>query len=230
MDKPKNCKLCNNNFKGHFNKFYCSVECKKIAKKNVNNKYYSKIKKIKIDEFEKNNIDEWVPIKGYEGDYMINKKGLIKSKLRQGGGNIILKQAINKYGYKTIKLRKKNEGVKTFCIHRLLGLHFLKNPQNHPVIDHKDRNRLNNDLNNLRWATFQENCINNKRVENSGYVSFTKEYNKQYKKYYYGYRAHVNKKNKRFKSLVKACCWVFENNKFLMAHLQRKFILKNPGL
>ncbi len=47
MDKPKKCKLCDNNFKGHFNKIYCSFECKKKAKQNVNNKYKSKIKKIK---------------------------------------------------------------------------------------------------------------------------------------------------------------------------------------
>lgn len=56
----------------------------------------------------------------------------------------------------------KNGKVKTFFLHRLLGLTFIPNPNNKPCIDHIDRNRQNNNLDNLRWATIQENALNHR--------------------------------------------------------------------
>ena len=44
--------------------------------------------------------------------------------------------------------------------HRLLATHFIPNPENKPLIDHKDGNGLNNDLKNLDWATYSENSLN----------------------------------------------------------------------
>jgi len=49
---------------------------------------------------------------------------------------------------------------KNYCLHRLLGLTYIDNPNNLPCIDHIDRNKKNNSLTNLRWATYQENSIN----------------------------------------------------------------------
>ena len=37
-------------------------------------------------------------------------------------------------------------------IHRLVALAFLPNPQNLPLINHKDENRHNNRLDNLEWC------------------------------------------------------------------------------
>lgn len=34
---------------------------------------------------------------------------------------------------------------------------FIPNPKNKPTVDHKDGNRLNNSIENLRWATYSEN-------------------------------------------------------------------------
>ena len=43
-------------------------------------------------------------------------------------------------------------GHNTQFIHRLLAYTYLPNPDNHPIIDHIDRNKENNCLTNLRWV------------------------------------------------------------------------------
>ena len=45
-------------------------------------------------------------------------------------------------------------------MHRLLAIAFIDNPYNLPVIDHMDRNTLNNNIENLRWVSQSENCVN----------------------------------------------------------------------
>jgi hypothetical protein len=52
------------------------------------------------------------------------------------------------------------------CLHRLIATHYIPNPDNKPVIDHIDRNKTNNAIANLRWATISENAVNiNRRVD-----------------------------------------------------------------
>lgn len=66
-----------------------------------------------------------------------------------------LKPKINKYGYKTIVLTK-NGIRKNYAVHRLVAMAYIPNPQNKPTINHKDGNKLNNNINNLEWATHAE--------------------------------------------------------------------------
>lgn len=56
------------------------------------------------------------------------------------------------YGY--IKVRLKS-GWKN--LHRLLAEAFIPNPNNYETVNHKDGNKLNNNLDNLEWVTRQEN-------------------------------------------------------------------------
>ena len=93
-------------------------------------------------------------IHGYEGIYQINDTGVVK-KLTQTGKSYqgksylkerILKQEIvkrNHTSYARVSLSKYGK-VTRYSVHRLVGLHFIDNPENKPQINHKDNNRLNN--------------------------------------------------------------------------------------
>lgn len=50
--------------------------------------------------------------------------------------------------------------------HRLVAETFLPNPEGKPEVDHRDRNRSNNCVDNLKWATKVENRRNRSDVDN----------------------------------------------------------------
>ena len=100
--------------------------------------------------------NEFENIKGYEDLYKINKKGEIWSCYCKK----IMKPFINEDNYYYVSLRDINKKKHNCRIHRLLGLQYIPNPENKNCIDHIDRNRQNNNLENLRWYSNKENCNN----------------------------------------------------------------------
>lgn len=85
-------------------------------------------------------------------NYSINERGQV----RNDSTGKILSQNLNKSnGYLMVSLWKDNEGT-NYAVHRLLAEAFIPNPENKPTVDHKDGNRQNNRLTNLRWATYAE--------------------------------------------------------------------------
>lgn len=87
---------------------------------------------------------------GIEGA-MISTCGRVKDK----NGNFILTQK-DPEGY----VRCTIPGFKRERIHRAMALIFLPNPNNYNIVDHIDRNKENNVLNNLRWVSASENAAN----------------------------------------------------------------------
>ena len=100
-------------------------------------------------------------ITGYDDYLIFNDGGVFSIKT-----NIFLKTYKDKYGYLKVILYKNGKG-KNLKIHRLIALHYIPNPENKLCIDHIDRNRTNNNITNLRWATISENQINRTYTKNN---------------------------------------------------------------
>lgn len=90
-------------------------------------------------------------IYNYE-NYMIDENGNVFNK----NTNAYLKGSIGENGYKYYRLSENNH-KKMFYAHRLVAEHFINNPNNLPVVNHIDGNKLNNNINNLEWVTYSEN-------------------------------------------------------------------------
>ena len=76
--------------------------------------------------------------------------------IRNINGKIL--KPCKKGGYYHISLIN-NLFRKTVKIHRLVALAFIENPENKSDVNHKDKNKLNNNLMNLEWMTRRENNI-----------------------------------------------------------------------
>lgn len=70
--------------------------------------------------------------------------------------NRYLKGKIDNVGYRMYSLTVNGKKVYKYA-HRLVAETFIPNPNNLPVVNHKDENRLNNNVNNLEWVTYKEN-------------------------------------------------------------------------
>lgn len=110
-------------------------------------------------------IEEWRDVKGYEGIYQVSNTGEVRSLDRKcvysnGDQHIhkgkTLTKTINNHGYFYISLCINSKPKKKF-IHRLVAEAFIPNPENKGNVNHKDGNPLNNNVNNLEWATYKEN-------------------------------------------------------------------------
>jgi len=67
----------------------------------------------------------------------------------------ILKSTKNMWGYPVICLQIEGKGI-SVLVHRVVALTFISNPDNKPSVDHKNRIRDDNHVENLRWSTPKE--------------------------------------------------------------------------
>ena len=158
-------------------------------------------------------------IKDYE-DYLIYNDGLVFSKKT----NIFLKPHYDKDGYEMVCLYKNNK-KKTFTIHRLVALHYISNPQNKLQVDHINRIKTDNRVENLRWATNSENGFNKGLIKTntSGFKNINKQPSKSCKQgFYWCFRPLVNCKRKVIKVSIDkeyliefAEKWYEENNYYV---------------
>ena len=100
----------------------------------------------------------WRDIKEYEGLYKVSNLGRVKT-LHSGKNK--MKNNIKKFrkchdGYYRVNLYKEKH-IKSPFVHRLVAQAFIPNPNNYSCINHKDENKLNNNVNNLEWCTKQYN-------------------------------------------------------------------------
>ena len=99
------------------------------------------------------NKQEWLPITGYE-DYRVSSFGNIMS--LKYGKEKILKGCPDSDGYLGIYLCKYGI-IKRIKIARLVANAFLKNPENLPVVNHKNGIKNDDRTENLEWCTHDYN-------------------------------------------------------------------------
>lgn len=90
----------------------------------------------------------WRAVKGYEGLYQVSNLGRVKSlervdRLGRVKEERIMKLQKTRYGYLRVLLCK-NGKAKRYSVHRLVAQAFLNNPDNLPVVNHKDEVKTNN--------------------------------------------------------------------------------------
>ena len=89
-------------------------------------------------------------------DYEVSSHGRVRSLNYKRTGKIeILKQIENEDGYLFINLHKNRKHKKCY-VHRLIAIAFIPNPQNKPTVNHINEIKTDNRVENLEWATYEE--------------------------------------------------------------------------
>jgi hypothetical protein len=108
------------------------------------------------DELELDDEEEIIKVRRIKNpgleDYYISRDGEIFNK------DFKMRKSTIKNGYYNITLNGNMHAV-----HRLVALTYIKNPNNHPVVNHIDENKVNNNVKNLEWVTQKENCNAHKK-------------------------------------------------------------------
>ena len=106
-------------------------------------------------EINLNENEEFTEIRGFE-HYLISNQGRVfNTRTHRELGNVMPN------GYIHVNLSNGKDDTQNYYIHRLVMEHFgPPAPEGMNEIDHIDRDRTNNRLENLRWCTHSENIRN----------------------------------------------------------------------
>ena len=115
----------------------------------------------------------WKTVKDSNNAYMVSNLGRVKRNSSIRSHEEIMK-AKNHFGYKHISLIINGRRT-TKMIHRLVAEHFLENPNNYPIVNHKNEIKDDNRVENLEWCTKQYNCAYSRNKEIISYNPITKE-------------------------------------------------------
>ena len=115
--------------------------------------------------------------------------------IRKKSNQKILSESIVGGGYIRVVLNGKH-----FKKHRLIAEQFIPNPLNLPFVDHKNRIRTDNRVENLRWVTHSENDNNKTSFKGINYafvdeidedsITVTDYGNHEFEDYYYDEKAN----------------------------------------
>ena len=104
-------------------------------------------------------------------------------------------------GYYKIRI-----GSKIHWVHRLIAETFIPNPENKPTVDHWNRNKADNRVSNLRWATYKEQAHNVSRLVADYGVSRTEDPAGYFKAYRESNRKKINERRRKYRAWMKMQC------------------------
>lgn len=93
-------------------------------------------------------MEIWKDIPGYEGLYQASTSGRIKALSSE---TIMSNKRQDKNAYIVVNLCK-GKRKKSFLAHRLIAITFIPNPDNLPIVNHKNENKQDNRACNLEWC------------------------------------------------------------------------------
>lgn len=109
-------------------------------------------------------MEQWKDVDEY---YEVSNLGRIRNKATRH----IVKPYVKKTGYAQLALSDHGKNT-TVLVHRLVAQAFVENPYGHPVVNHKDEDKLNNSADNLEWCTHQyNNSYGSQRMKHSHRVA-----------------------------------------------------------
>ena len=97
----------------------------------------------------------WKEIDGLDSRYFISTEGRVLSLCMDGYK--LMHPFICGDGYYYVDLRKDGKDLKS-RVHRLVAEAFIDNPEDKPIVHHRDTNRRNNKASNLQWMTEAEHA------------------------------------------------------------------------
>ena len=94
-------------------------------------------------------------------NYEVSDDGQVRNSL----SGKILKGRLSKSGYLQVSIKMLDtQKFQNQYIHRLVAEYFIPNEDNKREVNHKDGNKINNNVENLEWVTPSENQIHRQKI------------------------------------------------------------------